>query len=184
MPPTQLLTRFSAAVRPNYVAGRLLTAADFQAEQDYQRGQRWLHNRLLHGVGVVTGLAVTVAGGSAQVSAGVALDCAGREIIVPATATLALPPKGERVYLWLAYAERGVEPLPAPPDPGPFGVAVVYARTQETFTLSFSAAPERHGRRGGGWQACGGEHGVPLARLVRARGRWQRDATYRRPALA
>lgn len=183
MPPTSLLARLTPATRPNFFTGRLLTADDLGAEQDYQRGQRWLHNRLLHGAGVVAGLEVTVSGGSAHVTPGVALDCLGREIVVPQPATLPLPGKGTRLYLCVAYAERGLEPLPVPPDPSPFDVPLTYRLTEESFTLLFCAAPERHRRKGTGWQACGDDHSVPLARLVRARGRWQRDPTYRRPAL-
>jgi hypothetical protein len=181
--PNLELFRLAAAVRPNYFTGRLLTAEDFQAEQDYQRGQRWLHNRLLHGAGVVTGLAVTVSGGSVHVTPGVALDCLGREIVVPHADTLALPNKGVRLYLCVAYAERGSEPLPQPPDASPFEVEANYRLIEETYTLAWCGVPDRHARFGGGWLACGGEHGLPLARLVRSRGRWQRDTTYRRPAV-
>src|SRR5262249_27245113 len=44
--------------RLNYVYGQLLGVADFQAEQSYFREKQRLHNRCLHGYGVVCGLLV------------------------------------------------------------------------------------------------------------------------------
>lgn len=45
--------------RLNYFYGQMLGARDFQAEQDYVRDKLRLHNRCLHGHGVVCGLPVT-----------------------------------------------------------------------------------------------------------------------------
>jgi len=42
--------------RVNYFAGRLLTAEDFRAEQEYHREKSRRHNRRLHGSGVASGL--------------------------------------------------------------------------------------------------------------------------------
>lgn len=44
--------------RLNYFYGQMLGAADFRAEQDYFREKLKLHNRCLHGYGVVCGLGV------------------------------------------------------------------------------------------------------------------------------
>ena len=46
--------------RVNYAHGQLLGVDDFRAEQDYVRRRLSRHNRLLHGVGIVCGLDVTV----------------------------------------------------------------------------------------------------------------------------
>ena len=46
--------------RNNFFAGRLLTAEDFQAEQQYLREKQRLHNRFLLGFGVVAGLEVSI----------------------------------------------------------------------------------------------------------------------------
>jgi len=35
--------------RPRFFSGELLTAEDFQQDQDYFRGKSRLHNRYLHG---------------------------------------------------------------------------------------------------------------------------------------
>ena len=45
--------------RLSYFYGQMLSAQDFQREQDYFREKLKLHNRCLHGYGVVCGLAVT-----------------------------------------------------------------------------------------------------------------------------
>jgi hypothetical protein len=50
--------------RVRFFDGQLLTAADFEAEQKYHLEKRRLHNRMLHGFGVVDGLRVSVAGGT------------------------------------------------------------------------------------------------------------------------
>jgi len=71
--------------RLRFFDGQLLTAKDFQAEQDYQIEKRRLHNRFLHGSGVVDGLAVSIEdgpGGAVLVSPGLALDRDGNEILV------------------------------------------------------------------------------------------------------
>ena len=46
-------------VRNRYYTGKLLSAADFEQEQQYLRAKHRRHNRLLHGVGIVSGLDVT-----------------------------------------------------------------------------------------------------------------------------
>ena len=44
--------------RLNYFYGQLLSAADFRTEQSYLREKLKLHNRCLHGYGVICGLEV------------------------------------------------------------------------------------------------------------------------------
>jgi len=86
-----------------------LTASDLTQAQRYQREMRWLHNRTLHGWGVVEGLAVTGAKGEVKVTvaAGYALDWRGRELIIASPQTLAVPAlsAGKR-YLTLSYIEN------------------------------------------------------------------------------
>src|SRR5215211_7415462 len=75
--------------------GMLLGVDDFESEQAYHRGKMRLHNGWLHGEGVVWGLLVDaplVEGGGAdlkgelRVRPGLALDAAGRELYLAATA--------------------------------------------------------------------------------------------------
>ena len=75
------------AERLHYFHGRLLTADDFQKEQDYWRRKSQLHNRFSLGQGVVCGLGVTPLttkeGNGIHVSAGLGIDALGREIVIP-----------------------------------------------------------------------------------------------------
>ena len=71
--------------RNNYYFGKLLTAKDFKDEQVYLNDKRILHNRFIHGYGVICGLVVTQSQESEKeiiVSPGMAIDGFGREIIV------------------------------------------------------------------------------------------------------
>ncbi len=75
---------YRTPLRVRYFDGQLLTAQDFHDEQQYHLEKQRLHNRLLHGAGIVTGLEVGgVEGTTVQVSPGLAFDSHGREIIVP-----------------------------------------------------------------------------------------------------
>ena len=81
------LAELHPAERPRYFSGKLLSVDDLEKEQDYWRRQRQLHNRFELGPGVICGLDVTPlpvsSGTGIRVSAGVALDGWGREIVIP-----------------------------------------------------------------------------------------------------
>lgn len=81
------LAELHPAERLRYFHGRLLTADDFQKEQDYWRRKSQLHNRFALGPGVVCGLGVTTLttteGNGICISAGLAVDALGREIVMP-----------------------------------------------------------------------------------------------------
>ncbi len=73
-----------ALERNRYFYGKLLTAEDFIAEQNYFNTKLRLLNSLIFGSGVIAGLNVIKADErSAAIDSGIALDGAGREIIVP-----------------------------------------------------------------------------------------------------
>jgi hypothetical protein len=82
---------------PVFFDGQRLTAADLTAADDYSRLLRQLHNRALHGWGVVTGLGVSGALGdkSVPVAPGLALDCGGRELLLTAAQDVPVPPVAE-----------------------------------------------------------------------------------------
>jgi hypothetical protein len=88
----------STTKRVRYYDGQILTAKDFEDEQQYHIEMRHRHNKLLHGSGIVTGLEVDVSGCppclSVIVSPGLAIDVEGREILL--TATIALPIKNQQ----------------------------------------------------------------------------------------
>src|SRR5580693_5334052 len=108
--------------RLNYFYGQLLGAGDFLTEQHYFREKLKLHNRCLHGFGVVCGLDVEVpaqttppsATAALQIDPGFALDPDGNELLVrhpiaipdvlallSAADRASLPTSGNGVSLWI-----------------------------------------------------------------------------------
>lgn len=80
--------------RIRYFTGRHMAARDFSDADDYHRSMRLLHNRLLHGWGIACGLGVrahprTECG--VLVDCGLALDCHGREILLPRPVARRIP---------------------------------------------------------------------------------------------
>jgi hypothetical protein len=70
--------------RTRFFAGQLLTEADLNNEQSYLLAKNRLHNRYLHGWGVVCGLQVTCSSceGWVVINPGYAIDPCGNDIIV------------------------------------------------------------------------------------------------------
>jgi hypothetical protein len=70
--------------RPRFFAGQLLTEEELNGEQAYLLAKNRLHNRYLHGPGVVCGLEVTCSDceGQVNISTGYAIDPCGNDIIV------------------------------------------------------------------------------------------------------
>jgi hypothetical protein len=163
--------------RVNYFTGMVLGSDDFSAEQDYLRHRLNRLNRLLHGSGVVTGLAVGVAGtgsaGSVTIAPGFALDRAGNEICVDVPCTLALPTTGTALLVLLSYREQPCRSVPAtsgPLDPtGDPGSSARATRIAETFDATLAALPVADA--------------VALARVVRVRGRWRVDPAFKTPRV-
>ena len=151
----------------NFFAGRILTAADLQAEQSYFRERMRLHNLNCHGIGIVSGLEVSTSEGPARsiiVAPGTALDPLGNEITIHSTVRCPLPQKSELVYLILCWAERETDPIPAPEnDTEP----ALYSRVEEYAMLKYESE-EREAHNHGG---------VVLARLRKVRRMWKVDQT-------
>ncbi len=82
--------------RNNYFTGKLLVERDFKDEQRYYVDKLRLHQKRLHGEGVVCGLQVKQYSNQAclsrylSVQPGFAKDCCGNDIIVPAEETVDL----------------------------------------------------------------------------------------------
>lgn len=122
-------TRLESPTRNRYYYGKLLDAHHLDLEQRYGNLKRWLLNRLSVGTGVLCGLDVTASsdGSRVRVSAGVAVDGLGREIIVPRDSRGIDPAQptdacgrpsgrpvrgGGTVTLYLCYHECEEEPAP------------------------------------------------------------------------
>jgi hypothetical protein len=132
-PSPALLAALQPPVRTRYFHGRLLTAADFEREQEYHIAARRRLTLLALGSGVVTGLRVRAPGSTVTVSPGIAIDPLGREIIVPAHVELQLDASHHRaVYVLLSYAEERIEPMPGPDPSG----GSEHGAIRETYRLS------------------------------------------------
>jgi hypothetical protein len=71
--------------RPRFFTGQLLTESELNSMQEYGIAKQKLHNRYLHGCGIVCGLEVTCHDCDSElvtVHPGLALDCCGNEIVV------------------------------------------------------------------------------------------------------
>ncbi|MDQ1486203.1 MAG: hypothetical protein QOJ62_1896 [Actinomycetota bacterium] len=130
--------------RVNFFDGQLLSADDFRTDQDYHRRMRYLHNRLLHGWGIVEGYEVEDAAGGVVVGSGVAIDPLGRELVLPEPARIDLPPEAavEEQTVW--YVVAAWEEIPAAPVA--VGDGVAFSRWIERCTISIRViAPEDEG---------------------------------------
>lgn len=159
--------------RLNYFQGRLLSAADFRAEQEYHREKSRLHNRRLHGSGVASGLTVSLAGGTSRpaitVKPGVGIDPTGNELELDAERAVPIGVKSRAFQVVLRYVERHVEPIPSL-GTGDDADATGYARIEEDCELVL--VPDDPPRRRG-------DSGLSLARYVRSGSTWQRDRTFK-----
>ena len=169
--------------RNNYFTGRVLTATDLELEQNYFREKQRLHNRELHGFGIVSGLEVSRRRDKLVITSGLALDCEGNEVIVAESQSLPLPQldSDTSVFLIIHYRESGIHPTPIP-DPDKSTEA---AFIEEGFSLVFanSNPNQSHRHQRGRWQSCGKSHGLVLARLRKTSGQWRLDRRLRRPRV-
>ncbi len=178
-----MITNLRHLKRNHFFTGRLLTAEDLSAEQEYLREKSKRHNRYLHGFGVVFGLEVSKRSAEVVISEGLALDCRGNEIVVAEPARLLLPrPEdfGTTIFLTLEFVERETEPVPVSGGSG-----MENSRIQEAsnalFTKGNANSAHRHVK--GRWLACGQSHGLAIARLKFGSGQWRIDRRHRRPVI-
>ncbi len=117
-----------AVERNRFFTGKYMTARDFSTDQHYFVNRNQLHNRLLHGWGIVYGLTVAhhpepdCRDRWVIVKPGVALDCLGRELFWQEETAVKLPPPmptGED-------ADYKIDPTDEPPIDGPFLLCLRY----------------------------------------------------------
>jgi hypothetical protein len=155
--PMRRVEAFKGFTRVRFFSGRLLSADDLAAEQEYLREKRKLHNRFLCGSGVVSGLEVKVGTAAITVSPGLALDPRGNEVVVDCPVEVALP-KGKSGFLSLAYREEETDPVPA-------GDGMQASRIKEVYVLSVEPTPS--------------PEAVHIAQLIRRSGRWRINRRFR-----
>ena len=129
--------------RNRYFYGKLLTVRDFEDEQRYFVEKQRLINRLIHGEGVVCGLKVEdIEGkdGFIHITPGVALDCCGREIVLPEPVEINLSEKislEDSVPRWVTirYDACGKEPVPAYTAESSCEETCCYSRIEEGYKI-------------------------------------------------
>jgi len=160
----------AALTRLRYFNGQFLSAEDLRDEQSYFLDRWRRHNRFLHGWGVVSGLEVKVDNGAdIEVAPGIAIDCAGNELVVPSTLRQAIRSGADRFYVSLKYAELLVGAVLAPNGETEF------SRIQETVALDLSLANTAalHRGKGAGTLGCGAAHAVCIASITHRGKGWQ-----------
>ena len=146
-------------LRNRYYRGKVLTARDFEAEQDYHSLKQRLDHRLLDGAGVVCGLGVESNDDtSVLIGSGMALDYDGNEIIIdePLLRKLKMLEGYEDIkgsddaWLCLKYAETGAEPAKLMQSNA--GGAKLYDKTAEGYQLYLTAEAPDYNEL---FEACG-----------------------------
>ena len=159
--------------RPRFFNGQLLRAEDLELEQQYFLDKSKRHNRSLHGFGIVSGLTVTLKEGLIIVDPGLALDCEGSELVIPAAIPIA-PPVADchTTYVNLRYAEEA-------------STANETATTTEGFEITFAQENCNRGHRHvrGRWLACGMPHALTIAKLKHGAHGWRVERGYRPPVI-
>lgn len=105
--------------RNRYYSGKMLTSADFQAEQGYVNDKRRFINRVMFGSGIIWGGSVyNLDDLSVMIESGAFLDSWGREIIIPQAEIRKLSAidgfdelVSDRAYLCVAYDEEDINPM-------------------------------------------------------------------------
>lgn len=105
--------------RPQFGSGQVLAASDLTALQTYVQGKNRLHNRYLHGWGVVCGLEVVCddCEGSVSIRPGYAIDPCGDDIVVAQATRFDLIAAIRRCNEQ-ARKIGDCDPWVPPPDPG------------------------------------------------------------------
>lgn len=105
--------------RNRYYSGKMLTSADFAAEQGYSNNKRRFLNNLMFGHGIVCGCSVySLDDLSVFIDSGLAIDRLGREIVVDTSVVRKLSAihgfediESNRIALCLRYKEEQVHPV-------------------------------------------------------------------------
>ena len=164
---------FPILKRNKYFSGKLMSEKDFQDEQDYFREKHKLHNRFLHGYGVVTGLDVSISDdppGKVRVEPGYAIDRMGNDILLLQAQVVDFPERGKRACLIIEWAERETDLVPVRSSEVEEELMAA-TRVEERATLRLDTA------RTGEEELCE-DDGIVLAVLKKRGGVWRVDKRF------
>jgi len=173
--------------RVNYYYGQVLSADDFEAEQNYFLGKLRRHNRYLHGWGIVSGFSVSVSKQSATVvvEPGIAIDCFGNEVVLDRETECAMPKHTGKLYVVIEYVESKNSPAPIVCDsPSGGEQKLAYSRIQERCLVDIIDVDTASGHKGigPGTPGCGHPHPITIASLLRGPKGWRAAPRGRRRA--
>lgn len=137
--------------RNRYFNGKLMTARDMQAEQEYHRTRLDTLTRHVTGTGIVCGLGVEIEPrGTADetpraiVGSGIAIDAEGRQIVVTERTPKEIPGDkltGDGVSVFIEQTTCKTESVPATGSEDACKEECDYNRLRETFEISFEVGP-------------------------------------------
>lgn len=128
------------AVRNRYFRGKLLTVADYQAEQRYMIQRRRLINRTLLGYGIVSGFEVGRKEEQAlAIAPGVGIDANGRELVACEQVVL----READDLLWLQEGKCGLEAV-KPFEAGDYILSAHYAERDVNGVKVLDGCKEEH----------------------------------------
>lgn len=148
--------------RNRYFNGKLMTARDMQAEQEYHRARLHMISKHVLGTGLICGLNVkTVTERDerlyASIEPGLGLDRSGRSVLIDKEQEVIVKdaeagkkekrtcPDGDRIYLFLLYDERDVDAIPVPDSRNACEERCCYNRVIEEFEVVYTETrPERY----------------------------------------
>jgi hypothetical protein len=140
--------------RSTYTEGEVLAADDLNVSFDYGRGQIARHERYLHRWGIAEGLVLTAGSSGVTLSAGMAIDATGREIIVGADEQLStddfislnVATAGASKDDWYPVFVRGFD---APVDQPAFSISGCDSsqptRVEDNYEITFGTPAEATG---------------------------------------
>lgn len=105
--------------RNRYFTGKMLTSADFEAEQRYINNKRRFVNSMMFGTGIVSGMSVEgLDEKNIRIDSGVAIDGCGREIVIPEAQIKKLSAidgfeetQKDILCIYAAYDEENIQPV-------------------------------------------------------------------------
>lgn len=171
------MAQYKRLRRNRYFDGKMLSAEDFEREQEYNLDRHRRNNRFLHGWGIVDGLGISIEQGkTVVVSPGLAIDCAGNEIVVEAEERLPITASAHRLYVVIRYQE-----IPVDPEPRIAGKldesATEFSRILESACIELASEDPgaNHRGMGRGTPGCGQAHPLRLGLIRRHGTRWRRS---------